>query len=377
MQTLTAPRAADALAARLTSARARTLALVADLDDAALERVHSRLMSPLVWDLGHIAAFADLWLSRQPGASPPIKPELFAVYDAAETPRADRGSLPMLRPAAARAYLDATLDRALEAVHEGDPFIFGLIAEHEEQHQETMLQCLQLAGLGTGPALQPVEPGPRTIALPAGRYPIGATEGFAYDNERPAHERPLDAFAIRRAPVVNREWRDFVADGGYHDPRWWTAAGWAWRAATDVQRPRFWIDDTATAQVFSEIVALDDDAPVSHVSAHEADAFARWAGARLPTEFEWEAAAGAGVLDGAGQVWEWTSSTFTGYPGFVAHPYREYSEVFFDDGYRVLRGGSWASSPAVRRRTFRNWDHPQRRQIFAGVRLATVTEEDR
>lgn len=375
MQTLTAPRTTET-AARLTAARIRTLDLIDGLDDATLERVHSRLMSPLVWDLGHIAAFADLWLSRQPGAPPPLRPELFGVYDAAETPRADRGTLPMLRPAAARAYLDATLDRALAAVPEAeDDLVFHLIAEHEEQHTETMLQCLQLAGIGTPVALTPAEPGPRTVDIPAGRHLIGATEGFSYDNERSAHERELPAFEIDRAPVTNGAWRAFIADGGYHDARWWTAAGWAWRAAEDVQRPLFWIDDTATARAFTDIVALDDDAPVMHVSAHEADAFARWSGARLPTEFEWEAAAAAGVLDGAGQVWEWTSSVFSAYPGFVAHPYREYSAIFFDGGYRVLRGGSWASSEATHRRTFRNWDHPQRRQIFAGVRL--TTEEDR
>ncbi len=375
MQTLTAPRTTET-AARLTAARIRTLDLIDGLDDATLERVHSRLMSPLVWDLGHIAAFADLWLSRQPGAPPPLRPELFGVYDAAETPRADRGTLPMLRPAAARAYLDATLDRALAAVPDAeDDLVFHLIAEHEEQHTETMLQCLQLAGIGTPVALTRAEPGPRTVDIPAGRHLIGATEGFSYDNERAAHERELPAFAIDRAPVTNGEWRAFIADGGYQDARWWTAAGWAWRAAEDVQRPLFWIDDTATARVFADIVALDDDAPVMHVCAHEADAFARWSGARLPTEFEWEAAAAAGVLDGAGQVWEWTSSMFSAYPGFVAHPYREYSAIFFDGGYRVLRGGSWASSEATHRRTFRNWDHPQRRQIFAGVRLAT--EEDR
>ncbi|UUY05415.1 SUMF1/EgtB/PvdO family nonheme iron enzyme [Svornostia abyssi] len=375
MQTLTAPRTTDT-AARLTAARIRTLDLIDGLDDSTLERVHSRLMSPLVWDLGHIAAFADLWLSRQPGAPPPLRPELFGLYDAAETPRADRGTLPMLRPAAARAYLDATLDRALAAVPDAeDDLVFHLIAEHEEQHTETMLQCLQLAGIGAPVLLRPAGQGPRTVRISAGRHLIGATEGFSYDNERAAHERELPAFAIDRAPVTNGEWRAFIADGGYQDARWWTAAGWAWRATEDVQRPLFWIDDTATARVFADIVALDDDAPVMHVCAHEADAFARWSGARLPTEFEWEAAAAAGVLDGAGQVWEWTSSTFSAYPGFVAHPYREYSAIFFDGGYRVLRGGSWASSEATHRRTFRNWDHPQRRQIFAGVRLAT--EEDR
>lgn len=318
---------------------------------------------------------------------------MFLVYDATETPRARRGTLPMLRPADARAYLDEMLDRALDALDgadlgpsaddelDRDGLVFHLIAEHEEQHQETMLQCLQLAEPGTLPArgpvrrLRPAEAGPRLVRVPAARHLIGAIDGFSYDNERPACEIDLPSFAIHRAPVTNGEWRAFVADGGYRDPRWWTAAGWSWREAEDVQRPRFWIDDGGAERVLGVVHPPDDDAPVIHVSAHEADAYARWAGARLPTEFEWEAAAAAGVLDGAGQVWEWTSSEFAPYPGFAAHPYREYSEIFFGDGYRVLRGGSWASSPATHRITFRNWDHPQRRQIFSGVRLAT--EEDR
>lgn len=395
MQTLTAPREAQpavALADRLRATRRRTLALVAGLNDAALERVHSRLMSPLVWDLGHIAAFADLWMARRASAPPALHPALFGIYDAAETPRAQRGTLPMLRPGDAREYLDAMLDRALAALQDADlspdaaepldreGLVWHLIAEHEEQHQETMLQCLQLAVPGTaggavGRELRPAGPGPRIVRIPGGRHVIGATEGFSYDNERPAREVELPAFGIHRAPVTAGEWRAFVADGGYRDPRWWTASGWAWRAAEDVQRPRFWIDDGGAQIVFGAVRPPDDDVPVIHVSAHEADAYARWAGARLPTEFEWEAAAAAGVLDGAGQVWEWTSSVFTAYPGFTAYPYREYSQIFFDGGYRVLRGGSFASSQATHRRTFRNWDHPQRRQIFSGVRLAT--EEDR
>jgi iron(II)-dependent oxidoreductase len=196
---------------------------------------------------------------------------------------------------------------------------------------------------------------------------MGASaEGFAYDNERPRHVRRVPAFRIGRVPITNATFLRFAEGGGYERREWWSDEGWAWKEEYDITHP-------------AGVAAGHPDAPVSHVSWFEADAFARARGARLPTEAEWEKAAtsdqgngGApGRLDGVGQVWEWTASAFAGYPGFVAYPYREYSEVFFGHGYRVLRGGSWATDARVAARTFRNWDLPQRRQIFAGVRLAT------
>jgi iron(II)-dependent oxidoreductase len=160
-----------------------------------------------------------------------------------------------------------------------------------------------------------------------------------------------------------------MADGGYTRREWWSDAGWAWREAEGAERPLCWQPDGG-ARWFDRIEVPADDSPVMHVSYWEAEAFARSRGARLPTEAEWEAAREAGVLQGVGEVWEWTSSEFEGYPGFRSFPYREYSEVFFGGGYKVLRGGSWATDRTVARPTFRNWDLPQRRQIFSGVRLS-------
>jgi iron(II)-dependent oxidoreductase len=422
-------RAAGAdVAQALQEARERTLALVASVSDPDLERVHSALMSPLAWDLGHIAAFEDLWLVHRWGKRPLLRPDLAAGYDAFESPRAVRSTLPLLSPAAAREYLADVRMRTLEVIDErgvGDGMLHELVLRHEYQHDETMLQTLQLARLGDyelagvqalPESVTPSPSGLEMVEIPGGECSIGArADGFAYDNERPRHRVAVRGYLIGRTAVTNATYLRFVEGGGYERREWWSDEGWAWKEQHDITRPGGWTADCAAEWRLGRLEPLQPDRPVVHVSWFEADAFARALGARLPTEVEWEKAAtwdqeteqarafpwGADPLvpgvhanvdqfgggpapagaypDGAspyrclgmiGDVWEWTSSDFRGYPGFIAYPYKAYSEVFFGMDYKALRGGSWATRPAVSTPTFRNWDYPQRRQIFAGIRIA-------
>jgi len=362
----------EAIADRLAEARRRTYELIEPLDDEQLNRVYSPILSPLAWDLGHIANFEELWLVQTIGEREPLHGELGRFYDAIENPRKTRGELPILRDAELRSYLADVRERTLEVLDEvdiaadadypllRDGFVYELLLAHEQQHNETMLQLLQLVDgyeplreSDTGPGAEPAPPGPEMVAVGAGEYEVGApATGFAYDNERPRHAVTLASFEIDRTPVTNGAYVAYMEATGVESPLYWegdAGAGW-------VSVARGCHDPVDLAQ------------PVIHVSWQEADAFARWAGKRLPSEQEWEVAADR--LHAIGQVWEWTSSDFLAYPGFEAFPYREYSEVFFGDEYKVLRGGSWATDRAVMRPSFRNWDLPQRRQIFSGFRCA-------
>jgi iron(II)-dependent oxidoreductase len=423
----------------LAAARERTLALTR-LGDDDLVAQHSSLMSPLVWDMGHIANYEDLWLVRALGG-PPIGAAHDRMYDAFQNARADRPSLPLLGPDEARSYLRRVREAALDRLHGGaesdgvdprllaDHAVHRMVIQHEHMHDETMLATRQLMGRRSSPppgaersATAPIAGDPSVVAgdveIPAGRYRIGVDrhdQPWAFDNESPGHEREVGPFAIDVTPVTNAAYREFVEAGGYDDEGSWSPAGWRRRIDHDLVAPRFWARNGRgwTVERFGRTIALDPREPVQHVCWYEADAYARWAGKRLPTEFEWEVAASVGpdgtkthhpwgdltltdppanlgqrhdgprpvgghpdgmsswgCHDMLGNVWEWTSSSFDPYPGFEAFPYREYSEVFWGDDHKVLRGGSWAVDPVAIRTTFRNWDLPIRRQIFAGFRCA-------
>jgi gamma-glutamyl hercynylcysteine S-oxide synthase len=409
----------------LERARARTLGLT-DLDDPTLLAQHDPLMSPLVWDLAHIGQQEELWLLRGGDPSRPgmLAPDVDSLYDAFKHRRADRPALPLLPPVEARAYDREVRGRVLDLLErtaEDDLFTAGMVVQHEEQHDETMFATLQLR---QGPPVlfsrrdlppgRPLDSG--RVFVAGGPFTLGvdaSDEPFSLDNERPAHQADVGPFWIGRVPVRNRRWSEFIADGGYRRRELWSARGWAHRVEAGLDRPKYWTGD-GTRRRFGAEEQVPPDEPVQHVCYFEAEAFAAWSGARLPTEIEWEKAcawdpaakarrtwpwgsaapspdlanlggfglrpapAGAyprgasayGAEQMIGDVWEWTSSDFAPWPGFTPMIYRNYSEPFFGGDYKVLRGGSWAVAPSAIRPSFRNWDHPVRRQIFTGVRLA-------
>jgi iron(II)-dependent oxidoreductase len=425
------------LADDLERARRRTRLLTDAVDDRDLLTQHSPLMSPLVWDLAHIGNQEELWLLRDVGGRDPLLPETVdQLYDAFQHARGDRPALPLLEPALSRQYVSDVRGRVLDLLERtplsGRPlvergFAFGMIVQHEQQHDETMLATHQLrAGepvlSAPRPPAAPADAArlPAEVLIPGGPFTMGtSTEPWALDNERPAHEVDVPAFWIDTTPVTNAAFIEFIEAGGYTDERWWSAAGWQHRQQAGLTAPLFWSPAPGTEsgwvrRNFGRTEPVDGAQPVVHVCWYEADAYARWAGRRLPTEAEWEkaarhdpvtgrsrrypwgddeptparvnlgqrhlgpAAAGAypdgasayGVRQLIGDVWEWTSTWLHPYPGFRAWPYREYSEVFFGGDYPVLRGGSFGSDPAAVRGTFRNWDYPIRRQIFSGFRCA-------
>jgi gamma-glutamyl hercynylcysteine S-oxide synthase len=418
------------IARDLDETRRRTHQLLAPLDETRLTTQYDQLMSPPVWDYAHIGVFEELWLVQRLSGVPPLDEELVTTYNALDTPRVVRGRRRLLDPARSTAYLDEVRHRTLALLEEvdlrdGDPllrggFVYDLILQHEDQHQETVLQTVQLTPgpyLAELPALPAGREAPaEMVAVPAGRYPVGSNAHEPYDNEHPRHDVELAAFEIDRFPVSNGDYLRFLADGGYARQELWSADGWEWRFIFGVEAPEYWARDGAgwTVTRYGHRLPVDERLPVSHVSYFEAEAYARWAGKRLPTEEEWEVAAswdpvasrarrhpwgdgpwtpelanldqrllspapvgaypaGASPLgceQMLGDVWEWTASDFTAYPGFVAFPYAEYSEPFFGHEFRVLRGGSWATRPRVARATFRNWDSRLKRQIFAGFRCA-------
>ena len=436
----------DDIARLLAEARARTLLLIAPLDRRDLEIQHSPLMSPIVWDLGHIGHFEDLWLIRNIGPDPEGRQfgEIPGMYNPFENPRSVRGKmdLPTLRETLdvmaeirrrVLAHLE-TVDLASDDPLLRDGFVFQMVAQHEYQHDETVLQTLQLKQGDDYPApnavavpVAPAEPPSGMVEFPGGEVVIGTDSesgpaspaAGAYDNERPAHRVELEPFAIDVTPVTNAAYLEFMDDGGYEKRELWSDEGWAWKEEAAATSPEYWFRSDGDGgdwhtRTMDRRGPVKPDHPVCHVTFHEAEAFARWAGKRLPTEQEWETAAGWDPSSGRkrlfpwgdepptqlhanvdqlsfgtapvgayprnvspmgchgmiGDVWEWTSSYFQPWPGYRTFPYKEYSEVFFGEDYRVLRGGSWATRPGAIRNTFRNWDYAIRRQIFSGFRCA-------
>jgi formylglycine-generating enzyme required for sulfatase activity len=346
--------APDPLTGELEASRRFLQRAVDPVAEELWARQVSPAYSPIGWHLGHVAAVQARWLL-------PGEPLAYGTtFDPTAVAKTARVKLPA--PTELRCLLDDVLERVCAGLRAGRvPGILGLpetflvqhVAQHELQHGEHIQVIAAIADgrLHRMPPALRVRSADR-LEFPGGRFSVGAADAArAYDNERPPHEIDLSPWWMDRAPVSAGEYAAFVSAGGYKDATWWTAEGWQWRTEHDVRAPLAFREQRA-------------DAPVTCVSWYEADAYARWRGARLPTEHELEVA----KVEPAG-VWEWTSSWFCPYPGFRSYPYQGYSVPWFGT-HRVLRGGSWATAPELLRPTLRNWYEPGAREIPGGFRCA-------
>ncbi len=412
----------DELAAAVTDARARTLALIADLSDAQLVGARLATVNPLGWEVGHVAWFQEKWVLAD---EPQYVLAADALYDSSAIPHEVRWDLPLPDRAATLAFLDDVRRRVLARLPALDAYFVRLSVFHEDMHDEAFTYTRQTHG---HPAprfaythINDAGPLPGDVDVPGGSFSLGARqddEPFVFDNEKWAHAVEVRPFQIARAAVTQGEFAAFTDDGGYATRALWSDAGWRWRLSADAHAPVYWRKDGAAwlRRDFDRDVPLEPHRAMIHVAWYEAEAFCRWAGRRLPSELEWEVAA-AGEPDGAGglaprkrrfpwgdappdpsranldwraggcvdvgalpagdsafgcrqligNAWEWTASPFQPYPGFVADPYRDYSAPWFGT-HRVLRGGCWATRARLLRNTWRNFYTPDRRDVWSGFR---------
>lgn len=394
----------------LRDARARTLALVSGLTDAQWSVPMLEIINPILWEIGHVAYFAEFWTLRHLFGEAPIVPNADALYDSAKIAHDTRWSLPLPDRAATFEFMRTQLERICERAEKAASpaeavYFYRLALHHEDMHDEALVYTLQTLGYpwplqrgGAAPNGDASDAELGDTTIPGGTYRIGSTpdDGFVFDNEKWAHDVELAQFEISRTPVTNREFAAFVDDGGYRKRELWSAQGWAWRMQAGADHPVYW--QGKMRRHFDTLVPIRDSEPVVHVNYFEAQAYCAWAGRRLPSEAEWEIAATgaplAGNLDGAygdvcdvalfeaaqsrygcrqmiGNVWEWTQSVFEPYPGFAPDPYKEYSEPWFGTHY-VLRGGAWSTRSRLITTRWRNFYRPHRRDVITGFRTVRL-----
>jgi len=406
----------QALDAEMTLTRERTIALAGQVDEEDRRRLASPYYSPFDWHLGHIGFTEAYWILQQAFRRDRPRPLDALFANVPENPRAHRTALPARSEIVA--YLDAIRQEVRQVLQDApaapddplrrDGYCFYFALQHEWQHQETMTEILALLAAKQNVAPLQSAGEANWIRIPGGSFLMGVDDALVYDNERPAHRVYVPECEIDETPVTSAQFRQFIEDGGYRRQEFWCPAGWEWVRTAPPTGPAH----TALPQSAGGAALSVPEAPVCGVSWFEADAYARWAGGRLPTEEEWEKAAcwdartggvsrypwgdespkpqhacydsrglgpvGAhphgrsycGALDMAGGVWEWTSSVFEPYEGFRAFPYEGYSIPAFDGRHYVLKGGSWATRGPLLRCSFRNFYTPEYRQGFLGFRLA-------
>jgi gamma-glutamyl hercynylcysteine S-oxide synthase len=445
----------DEMARLMRESREDTRRLLFDMVIAEkdLRRQPGEGFRPLLWHWGHVGAFESYWILQRLKGDASLSPHYDVIFDPIQTPKDDSLNLPPV--AEIDDYLRRVRQEAIAYLtslqpDDGNPllrngYLFNMVLEHEYQHQETLMYLLQLLdpevkrrpepGIEEGEPYD-IEPQPKTqnpkpkigemLNIESGAFAMGASgTGFAYDNEQPSHLVELKDFRIDKFPVTNEQYAEFIAAGGYQTRSLWSEEGWAWKEENRIEHPLYWslAEDRNRGEEsmirwrvreLFEMGELQRNHPVSGVSWHEAESFARFAGKRLPTEAEWEKAASwnprtrtrsrfswgdelpdrqkanfanhqwgttpvdafpagqsaYGCFDMTGNVWEWTSTVFDGYAEFKAFPYREYSELWFDTDHRVLKGGSWATRLPLLRTSFRNFWRPRFRIAFAGFRCA-------
>ena len=373
----------------LAQAQSLVVALLEASDDQRYRQQAHPDLSPLGWHLGHCVFIECYWLHEVVFGNDQVTQPLAELYTPPRTPKAERGArLPPRQALLDWAQQLQAINRdtlqqlppaqASHRLFEQD-YLQHFLIQHYSQHYETMLMILTQQALqednsdfSVDSVLESKIVTTERADFPAGHYRIGGEKPLAYDNELPPQRADLGPFSISRTPVSNAEYLGFMEDGGYRNKQYWDEQGWQWQKDSQASAPDHWRQDTDGHWFGIGIrgaYTLAADEPVMGINYHEASAFANWAGARLPHEYQWETACRLQALENAGRAWEWCSNSFQPYQGYVAFPYKEYSQPWFDGEHYSLRGGSLYTRPPVRRPSFRNFYQPDKRHIFAGLRL--------
>ena len=439
----------DHLAEWVVDARRRTLDLIGDLSNNQLLGTSLQIVNPLLWEIGHMAWFYERWILRHADGRRPIRPDGDTLYDSMAVAHDTRWDLPLPTRDETLRYMSQVQDHVLELLDESQPrdelaYFVMLSVFHEDMHTEAFTYTRQTLGYGPpswsgaaaaeeqlaglDEAIGQAGSPPGDAEIPGGTFMLGASteEPFVLDNEKWRHAVQVQPFVMARTAVTQGEFLAFVEDAGYTRGEFWSSAGADWREASGAAHPVYWRRTPAgqwQRRDFDRWTALEPNRPMLHTNWHEAEAYCRWAGRRLPTEAEWEVAALAeptpggdalserkrrfpwgderstprhanldwrrmGTQDVAalpdgdspwgcrqmiGNVWEWTADTFGPYPGFVADPYEAYSRPWFGTR-KVLRGGCWATRERILRGTWRNYYKPDRRDVWAGFRTCEPRE---